>query len=67
MEFEEGDLESKLSKTEDAFMRNSLCTRKSVGTTRLPFDPGARADAESERRMISASESSNGGPNLAQS
>src|SRR6201996_7187933 len=62
--FEEGDLESKLLKTEDAFKRNSLCTRKSVGTTRFPFDPGAWTDAESERRMISASESSNGGPKL---
>src|SRR6266702_8897285 len=56
--------ESKLLKTEDALMSNNLCTRKSVGTTRSSVDPGARTDVKSERRMISASESSNGGPKL---
>src|SRR6266702_4668813 len=63
-ELEEGYTESKLLKTEDALMRNILCTRKSVATTRLSVDPDSRTDVKPERRMISASESSNGGPKL---
>ena len=56
--------DNQLLKTAEALMINNLCTRKSVATTQSSVDPGPRTDVKLDRRMISASESSNGGPKL---